>query len=895
LEALESRCQPSTLTPAADVPDTLSRALDLTPVLTAGHVRVATNIGDNALGGADVDWYRLEFTEATSITLTLAGAGVISLFNHDPFSPDPTVQILQRRLLEQVSSDGGSLGVLTRGLAPGTYFIAVSGPGNQYFHPELADSGVAGTTGAYQLDVSTGVLTFEQPTLLATDIPANGVFPSSPRALHLTFSGDPAFIDAFVVQMVDGFPADFPPVELVYFSPETSEIQIVLAQALAPGDYQIWAFGGDNFDFLFEPISFTVASIEGGAEANDSVGTARNLGTLGSGLTQVSGAIGDNPFYVYTGGEPGPGADRDFYRFTIDSPGAYNLIAEAFAQRIGSSLNVGLTLFRLVDGQPLLIAGNHNSLNTIIADNGSRPLYEDAVLFVKLAAGEYFLVVSADENALDPYQGEEPGPDWYDPLVNNSAWRGQTTGSYVLNLLLGPGDQTPPQVTQVSIDNGAALTEPPTTFNVEFSEPVNLPHLVNSVFRPERRATYAIYVENGSGERWYPRLADYDHKSAEANFLMLDRLSAGSYELHFSGALGLTDLFGNPLPETVISFSVLNDTAVPTTLTDPNDSVEQPTKLGVLFPRELEQGLVVLRDFTGETTNDSADWYRFTVLDAWPYRFQLAGAGRTVTGVPLLYDSAGNVLPGSPSGSTLRAFLNPGTYILKVGWDPVAVPNAVYELKITLGFGPENPTPLTHGPAPAFRLQLLTSTPPAPPSTPFIQLPQGNLTVTPAALLTATPPAFSSSGTRGLAAGPLGGTGSGTDSTALALRLNLSAFSFASLKDGLLLTDPEAKPESEPDADQTLRMEEFWRRIVDLLFQGLKPLGLGTFGELLPQDNPADAKPADVQPATTHDWTGVALSDTETIQQPGWAGACLALTGLATLRDRSRRKKPRLP
>jgi hypothetical protein len=916
LEVLESRCQPSTLTPAADVPDTLSLALDLTPALTAGHVRVASSIGDNALGGADVDWYRLDFSEPTSIALTLAGAGVISLYNDDPFSPDPTVQVLHRRLLDQASSDGASLGLLSRSLAPGTYFVAVSGAGNQWFHPELADSGVSGQTGAYQLDVSTGALSVEQPTLLATDIPADGVFTQSPRALHLTFSGDPAFADAFVVQTLDGSPADFPPLEFAYFSPEASEIQIVFAQALAQGDYQIWAFGGDNFDFLFEPIGFAVAAVEGGAAANDSVGTAHDLGALdNAGLVQVPGVIGDNPFYVYTGGEPGPGADLDFYRFTIQSPGQYNLVAEAFAHRIGSSLNVGLTLFQLVDGQPVLVAGNHDSINEIIAGDASRPLYEDAVLFLKLEAGEYFVVVSADENTLDPYQGEAPGPDWYDPLVNNSAWRGQTTGNYVLNILLEPADLMPLQVTYVSIAGGAEFNQPLTTFAVQFNEPVNLPQLTNSIFQPERRTTYAVYIENEAGDRWYPRLADYDPGTAQADFLMLDRLPAGSYELHLSGAHGLADLFGNPLAETVVSFSILSDTtsSFPITLTDPDDSFEQPTDLGVLFPRELEQGVAVVRDFTGQTPGDGADWHRFTVTELGEYIFRLAGDSLTVSGRPVLLDSAGAPIPGSPDDANLRVELQPGTYIIMVTWDPDAVPNAVYELRIELGFSPENPTPLTHGPAPAFRLHLLTSTPPATPSTPIVRLPQSNVTVVPATLLTATPPALPSGGTLTLAAGPLGGS-SGTasgDSTSAALRLNLSALSFATAKDGLLLSDPGVSPESEGDAD--LLMQQFWRRIVDLLFQTITPLGLGSdAGELLLKTEAADAgvdfnaggdlKPgSDAKPVAKPGVKPVAAAEHRTsvrapqtgeilVEQADWTGACLALSGLLVVRDRSRRK-----
>src|SRR5262249_23634167 len=50
--------------------------------------------------------------------------------------------------------------VLERDLAPGEYYVAVSGAGNRYFHPLIADSGSDGSTGAYLL------------TLTATHLPA---------------------------------------------------------------------------------------------------------------------------------------------------------------------------------------------------------------------------------------------------------------------------------------------------------------------------------------------------------------------------------------------------------------------------------------------------------------------------------------------------------------------------------------------------------------------------------------------------------------------------------------------------------------------------------------------------------------------------------------------------
>ena len=62
-------------------------------------------------------------------------------YSSPPYDP------LQHRLMVQVDSQ--SSGYVDRELAAGTYYISVSGHGDSYFNPFLADSGYAGSTGAY--------------------------------------------------------------------------------------------------------------------------------------------------------------------------------------------------------------------------------------------------------------------------------------------------------------------------------------------------------------------------------------------------------------------------------------------------------------------------------------------------------------------------------------------------------------------------------------------------------------------------------------------------------------------------------------------------------------------------------------------------------------------------
>jgi hypothetical protein len=175
--------------------------------------------------------------------------------------------------------------------------------------------------------------------------------------------------------------------------------------------------------------------------SNDTGDTARQLGTLAERThLQVTGAIGDDPAYDPANPDPlfaNPAADVDLYRFRIDQPGNYAFIAEAFAGRIGSPLDPGLSLFFVnpADGSLNLIAAQDNSLNTSVSTNGLLPLYTDAVLYAGLGAGEYVLAVSGTGNLPDAASGSLPGSNGiFDPAQSHSGQNGFTTGAYVLNL-----------------------------------------------------------------------------------------------------------------------------------------------------------------------------------------------------------------------------------------------------------------------------------------------------------------------------------------------------------------------------------------------------------------------------------------------------------------------------
>jgi len=123
-------------------------------------------------------------------------------------------------------------------------------------------------------------------------------------------------------------------------------------------------------------MTFRISGIKGNpraaAGADDTPATAQNLGELvGAGLVQMAGAIGDDPSAPI----PWDPADVDLYHFHIQGPGRYALVAEVFAGRIDSTLQPGLSLFRVdSSGHGLdLVASNDGSFNRTETDDGAAP------------------------------------------------------------------------------------------------------------------------------------------------------------------------------------------------------------------------------------------------------------------------------------------------------------------------------------------------------------------------------------------------------------------------------------------------------------------------------------------------------------------------------------------
>ncbi len=858
LEPLEIRCLPTLNTalgllepiPSVEPNDTLDHAQDLGSLSDAGQAAVIGTLGDGAYGATDVDWYRFTLERPVSVTLTTSDGSlkspfvsVLSLYNNTPFDfGDPYNLIGHRQIAQADGVARGGDAHLERDLAPGTYYVAVSGHGNSYFSPFLADSGYPGSTGPYELVLTATDLPLEDgagPIVLSANPAPNAVLASSPLILRVDLSGplDPGTIQPDQTVLLtynpsgnfgDGNDQDIPLTDS-NFSSTADELQLKPDAPLAPGYYQLFLAGDSSTGnpVLMDPtdtvslgtdsqhlsgqdvtIAFQVNGVEGNlgsASADDTPATAHDLGDLKQGgIQQVAGVIGDDS----TDPAPFNPADVDLYHFHVSGAGPYAFLSEVFARRIGSALNPASSLYRLdpVDQQLHLVAANDDTRNPIVAsDNSSLPLFSDSVLYAGLTEGDYYLAVSAHHNVPDLLQHLLPGMNGvFDPQVSHSGQVGATIGPYLLNLRLQPLPD-PPQVLAATPAEGATLPTPPTQLTVQFSEPVNLQELAFEAFQLTAQTTSAptyippIYLQGADGSKYVPRLESYDSATNTGTFLMLDGLANGSYQLHFSGPLGVRDFADNPLVgndasgDYVVHFTVqgpvrgTDGTGRNWSNQEPNDDLDHAQDLGVLFPKELEKGVQLSADFTKEPAPvhaDTADFYRFQVLQDRGYVFLLRGSGLP-PGIQLrLHDAAGNDLdlPSQGDGNAIGGFLQAGTYVLEVsGWTAGATAQVAYQVQINLASGYDNAPALTVGPAPALRIRLVYNVPanpevPPPPPPPVVQTPPPVVTPQPPALTSGPPPASAATPApldRGslpqeallaLATGPIGGVGSPSNS-----------------------------------------------------------------------------------------------------------------------------------
>lgn len=732
VEELEGRCLLSAVPLAAvEADDTLDRA-HLLGDAGDGPLAAVGSVGDGASSGNDVDWFQFTLGRAARVRLAavdpMAGAfaHVLSVYNADPWAfSDPDNGIGHRRLGQSEAA------ALERTLAAGTYWVAVSGEGNRWFHPFVAGSGLPGLEGDYELSVEAtplpaGVNT--TPTLLGATPGQGTAAARSPLVIRLNYNAplDPA-LDLGSTQLVYSPTSnltgpDALPVGLAtfYFSPEANELQLYPASPLRPGHYGVFLADGG----VVPTLKFRVEGVESGM-TGDTAAQSQWLGDLTEfGHVHVPGVIGDDAAYDPNGPDVNlmnSASDVDLYHFRVTGTHRYAFVAEVFAGRLGSRLDPGVSLFRYdpSDGRLHLVAGNDSTRNPTVSTNGLVPFYTDAVVYAGLTAGDYYVAVSSAFNVPQPIDGLRAGENGiFDPNTPYSGTNGTSTGSYLLNLGLYV-DEVAPEVVGVKVLKGATGDGPPTHLRVTFSEAVNLEELAFQAF--EQAAQLPIWIEGPNGESYSPRLESYDPDVNEAVFLLLDGLGNGAHALHLSGPLGLTDFAGNELLGNAASgdFEYEFTVAGPDRGSDgdplrweslpDNDNVLDPQTLGPLFAHELEQGVTFFRDADDEAL-DTADSFRFEVLQNRVYILLLDAVALPPGFALTLTDVDGNPVPATllETGDVLQAHLPAGSYVVTVGgWQAQNAGTVAYQMQMVLGTSGDNPSPLTIGPRPASATYLV--------------------------------------------------------------------------------------------------------------------------------------------------------------------------------------------
>ncbi len=290
---------------------------------------------------------------------------------------------------------------------------------------------------------------------------------------------------------------------------------------------------------------------------------------------------------------------------------------------------------------------------------------------------------------------------------------------------------TPPQVVSTSPAAGATLTQLPTQVVVTFDQPMNLAQLALQQYQVSSQDNIsAVYIEGADGTQYPLRLDSYDAATDTATFDLLDALPDGNYQLHLSGAAGLTDLGGNPLVgndpsgDYVVPFTVdapraatggtrwsgatrspMTTSAIPRISASSSRTSSRPASRSRAIPARTRQA-----------PQDTADVYQFQVLLDRVYAVTLVGEqvppGVTLS-LTVTTPSGQIVLNSWPGSPTLDGELVPGTYLLVVnGWDSSQAADVSYQVSLTMITQDDNAPPLVSGPAPAVAIQLDSVAPP---------------------------------------------------------------------------------------------------------------------------------------------------------------------------------------
>jgi hypothetical protein len=948
LENLETRCLLSAYTLFGE---TLDSSANLGSLDAGGRASAAAVIGAGPAGAADVYWYRFHLNGTQQVHLSvLTGeigsrlVGAVSLFNdapYDPFGPADYYTPTGWRMVAQDDA-GNHPGVarIDRLLGEGEYWVAVSGSGNDYFTQTLADTGLDGSTGAFQLSLTTNdpgpaYSDPDVPVVLASDPSPGDVLAQSPFVLRFDLNtpvdpgsittdfGDPGATAQLWFSATNDFAGGATQVDLssatVALQPAANELLITPSAPLPAGYYRatLLGYGPDGTDYV---VPFRIQGIAGNTDptkqAGVTPGSAYDIAGAEDGrLHQLAGAIGNDP----TDPVPWDQNAQQYYHFSVTGPGPYALGAEVFAGRIGSPLQPVLTLFKAdANGNLVFVADNAGTHNGTLDTDNFMPLYTDPALFVSVTRGEYYLAVSTGQNFYDPV--DPTGTDPFDPATPDSGCGGNSTGPFVLNVLLQrPGPA--PHVVAVTPDTGPTGTGPLAGLHVRFDQPVNLLAVAFQAFLESQwhdgtLSSVRLFGPNNIAPAL--RLESYDDATNTASFVLLSAVPAGDYTfvLFGDGPEGIASATGTPLAGNggdvfVTHFLVSGDASPRSTFTSQpgNDDLAHAQLVGVLYPMQVSQGVTFTRGSTPHAT-DTEDDYSITVLQSRLYSVNISGTSPPAGLALSFVDPTGKVIESfvyHRGQQPMPFLLNAGPYVLRVSWSGAARP---YTVRISYSGSPENPTPLVIGSGPALRVRLLTNSADAA-GLPVATAPTGGSTpapVTSAASDGALPGAFTlpSSGLLAQAISPLGGVSAagGTDSSVsgpLLVRAPAAPDAGTALLSVVIVTQAplDAPPDAEPPAlsgggataGQANPAAPMISRLLDLLFEYWNQFS----APLAPQEGSEPSPPApECGGDGSDDGLGAARPNRapdgpDTLADSSWGWACALAAGALLSPERGRR------
>jgi hypothetical protein len=166
----------------ANVADTLATAQTTGLGPSSGSFTATTTLGDAGEGAADVDMFSFQGDLGSTLTAVASTPpGGMPMSNY--------LRLFNAAGTELANSGAGSSLTYTL-TATGTYYLGVSGQPNTAYDPTVAGSGVAGSSGTYELDLSLASPTNIGDTL-ATALPT-GLGPTSGSYSKTTTLGDSA-------------------------------------------------------------------------------------------------------------------------------------------------------------------------------------------------------------------------------------------------------------------------------------------------------------------------------------------------------------------------------------------------------------------------------------------------------------------------------------------------------------------------------------------------------------------------------------------------------------------------------------------------------------------------------------------------------------------------------